>query len=66
MVPTELKDNGDPSSSEASMRETLRGEHSREIIAKPKGGRHEDGKRRELAMVPTELKDNGDPSSSEP
>jgi hypothetical protein len=35
-----------------------------EIIAKPKGGRHEEGGRRELATASPELKDNKDPSSS--
>jgi hypothetical protein len=47
------------------MRETLGGGHSREIIVKPEGGRHEEGGRRELATAPPELKDNEDPSSSE-
>jgi hypothetical protein len=47
------------------MRETLGGEHSREIVAKPKGGHHEEGGRRELATAPPELKDKEDPSSSE-
>jgi hypothetical protein len=37
----------------------------REIIAKPKGGLHEEGGRRELATAPPELKDNEKPSSSE-
>jgi hypothetical protein len=36
----------------------------REIIAKPKGGRHKEGGHRGLATVPPELKDNEDPSSS--
>jgi hypothetical protein len=47
------------------MRETLGGGYSGEIIAKPKGGRHEEGGRRELATTLPELKDNEDPSSSE-
>jgi hypothetical protein len=47
------------------MRETVGGEHSREIIAKPKGGRHEEGGHQELAKVSPKLKDNKDPSSSE-
>jgi hypothetical protein len=47
------------------MRETLGGGHSGEIIAKPKGGRHEEGGRRELATPLPELNDNKDPSSSE-
>jgi hypothetical protein len=47
------------------MRETLGGGHSGEIIAKPKGGRHKEGGRRELATARPLLKDNEDPSSSE-
>jgi hypothetical protein len=47
------------------MRETLGGGYLGEIISKPKGGRHEEGGRRELATASLELKDNKDPSSSE-
>jgi hypothetical protein len=54
-----------PRKRELTTRETLGGGYSREIIAKPKGGRHEEGGRRELATAPPELKDNEDPSSSE-
>jgi hypothetical protein len=41
------------------------GGHSRDIIAEPNGGHHEEGGCRELATAPLELKDNEDPSSSE-
>jgi hypothetical protein len=44
---------------------TLGGGHSREIIAKPKGGCHEEGGHQELATTTPELKDNEDPSSLE-
>jgi hypothetical protein len=54
-----------PRKRRSTTRETLGGGHSREIIAKPKGGCHEEGGLRELVMAPPELKDNEDPSSSE-
>jgi hypothetical protein len=41
------------------------GGYSGEIIAKPKGGRHEEGGHRDLSTKSPELKDNEDPSSSE-
>jgi hypothetical protein len=48
-----------------TLRETIGRGHSGEIIAKPKGGRHEEGGCRELATTPQELRDNEDPSSYE-
>jgi hypothetical protein len=49
----------------STTQETLGGGYSGKIIAKPKGGHHEEGGRRELARASPELKDNEDPSSSE-
>jgi hypothetical protein len=54
-----------PRKRKSTTRETVVGEYSGEIIAKPKGGRHEEGGRRELATASPDLKDNEDPSSSE-
>jgi hypothetical protein len=51
-----------PRKREPTTRETLGGGHLIEIIAKPKGGCHEEGRHQGLATVPPELKDNEVPS----